>query len=79
MEDGPNYQELNNMGSSLIHSRVGRIEPYVDEENVREAMSYGDTFRKLVIWYDLEQFQRSFPHWIQPNPSRPPFENTKNQ
>ena len=38
-------------------------------------MSYGDNHRKLVIWYDFEEFQRAFPQWIQPNPDRPPFEN----
>ena len=49
-------------GSNPSHNRIARIEPYVDEEgNVREAMSYGDNDRKLVIWYDFEEFQRAFP------------------
>ena len=57
---------------------MARIEKYIDEEGrVQEAFSYGESDKTLIIWYSLDAYKAAHQYWIEPNPRRPPFENTK--
>ena len=68
----------NHTGPAARGWRIARIEKYLDEEGrIKEAFAYGDDEKNILVWYDLEEFKRHFSNWIEPNPDKPPYENTR--
>ena len=68
----------NHTGPAARGWRIARIEKYLDEEGrIKEAFAYGDDEKNILVWYDLEEFKRRFSNWIEPNPDKPPYENTR--
>ena len=44
---------------------------------LKEAFSYGDDEKNILVWYDLEEFKEKFLNGNEPKPDKLPYENTR--